>query len=754
MFSKLSLPGSAIGACLLLAHADPIQSQVEAQTSGTLVVGSIDQMEVDDPADPWSSGMMVVAGQVVIVPRNTIIDLPANRLTLQQMFDQAPPDAKAIGKSGLATLDGLGSTAIATVHGNRTQFGNLIAGYVFIDKGQETASGVVTYIDHTEGYLRVDGINGDSLTGLMVRVNDPIGRFTIQQGLGCDGGPNCSADVRFGVDSDNYTITYATGYPAGIPSTVPLGQRANVPAGMDPSEASDATGVGDPLCPSTNRGVNPVPDSTKFAPILVGDHITAEGNLESIGGAYFLSAHTLTVSVGLTTADDPTQPDYMIFDEAEWDVPGFANERVRSLFIGFTTLPDSQVDLFALHIDPQTNTENEFIMGSTIGNPDTINQGVGATAGGIFKIFYDVDFQDPTPDPRRTPCRNLINRNIAGACPLGGTLIENIAILSPITRDIIGRSSHKAELAAGVVTRDVNGRASQNGEYLNPVGLGFPEFGEIDLDGLATPFVFTGLPWNLDRRLAPGGCDGPCEGSPQPISPFPLSGLNPVANLPLPVADEPFSFFPFGPADVMDPGALAPAPGALPIDPTPVPGPAVGPPPPLPPVAGFSQSATAGVIPLGVSFTDASTGSVGGRLWSFGDGTFSVDTNPVHTYTSAGTFSVSLTAIGAGGNDTITKANVVLAEEPGPASGGLRVNFVAQPRRGPAPLTTTFRTRAEEGTPTSATFDFGDGTTIAVTIGVDVQHIYTTPGFYSVTLTATDGTTTEIVTRNNFILVQ
>src|SRR5207247_2267637 len=124
----------------------------------------------------------------------------------------------------------------------------------------------------------------------------------------------------------------------------------------------------DPFCPSTNRGVIPVPDATRFAPIQVGDAITAEGNFEDVAGVRFLSCHTLTVQVALTTQDSPTQPDYMIFDEAGWDVPSFDNQRVRMQLIGFTTLNDSQLDVFSLHVDPRNNTNHEFPLGSTVGN--------------------------------------------------------------------------------------------------------------------------------------------------------------------------------------------------------------------------------------------------------------------------------------------------------------------------------------------------------------------------------------------------
>lgn len=43
------------------------------------------------------------------------------------------------------------------------------------------------------------------------------------------------------------------------------------------------------------------------------------------------------------------------------------------------------------------------------------------------------------------------------------------------------------------------------------------------------------------------------------------------------------------------------------------------------------------------TFTDKSTGHISNWVWSFGDGTSSVEKNPVHTYTAPGSFNVILT---------------------------------------------------------------------------------------------------------------
>ena len=83
-----------------------------------------------------------------------------------------------------------------------------------------------------------------------------------------------------------------------------------------------------------------------------------------------------------------------------------------------------------------------------------------------------------------------------------------------------------------------------------------------------------------------------------------------------------------------------------------------------PPVAEFSGTPLSGEIPLEVTFTDESTESPDEWLWDFGDETTSTDENPVHEYTEAGEFTVSLTATNAGGSDEEIKIDYVTATEP------------------------------------------------------------------------------------------
>ena len=72
------------------------------------------------------------------------------------------------------------------------------------------------------------------------------------------------------------------------------------------------------------------------------------------------------------------------------------------------------------------------------------------------------------------------------------------------------------------------------------------------------------------------------------------------------------------------------------------------------PVAAFSASSTSGNAPLEVAFTDRSSGSPTSWKWSFGDRTYSKARNPLHIYTRAGKYTVTLTAKNARDSSTKT----------------------------------------------------------------------------------------------------
>ncbi|RLA92170.1 MAG: hypothetical protein DRG69_09220, partial [Deltaproteobacteria bacterium] len=82
---------------------------------------------------------------------------------------------------------------------------------------------------------------------------------------------------------------------------------------------------------------------------------------------------------------------------------------------------------------------------------------------------------------------------------------------------------------------------------------------------------------------------------------------------------------------------------------------------PLPLVANFTADQTNVPIGTEIQFTDQSTGTPTSWEWDFdNDGTIdSTDENPVYTYTSAGTYTVSLTVSDGTNNDTETKTDYI-----------------------------------------------------------------------------------------------
>jgi hypothetical protein len=223
----LSLHGAS-GAMLLALVALLLLSAgtAQAQTATAApIVGEVERLTLTNFKDIYSGGVVVVGGQNIIIPRNLLIDFPANRLTLQQAFSQAPPGCVARAESGLAKADFCNASktgAIITIRANHTSAGNTIAGDIFVQKGVETVKGVVTYINHTDGYFRLNGTLNDATTGVMVRLNDPGNRHTVQQGSGClAGSVNCSPDPRFTLDRDTTRAFSPAACPYAYPAPCP-----------------------------------------------------------------------------------------------------------------------------------------------------------------------------------------------------------------------------------------------------------------------------------------------------------------------------------------------------------------------------------------------------------------------------------------------------------------------------------------------------------------------------------------------------
>ncbi|MDH2445425.1 PKD domain-containing protein [Amnibacterium sp. CER49] len=83
------------------------------------------------------------------------------------------------------------------------------------------------------------------------------------------------------------------------------------------------------------------------------------------------------------------------------------------------------------------------------------------------------------------------------------------------------------------------------------------------------------------------------------------------------------------------------------------------------PQAAFTADPVSGAAPLPVALTDTSTGSPTSWSWDFGDGGTSTVQDPSHTYATAGTYPVTLTATNATGSST-ARTTVTASTAPQP----------------------------------------------------------------------------------------
>jgi PKD repeat protein len=152
--------------------------------------------------------------------------------------------------------------------------------------------------------------------------------------------------------------------------------------------------------------------------------------------------------------------------------------------------------------------------------------------------------------------------------------------------------------------------------------------------------------------------------------------------------------------------------------------------------AGFAAVPREGLPPLTVVFTNTSTGDYDASLWHFGDGLTSTLQHPTHDYELPGAYTVTLTASGPGGTDTLTRTRYITVYMP------VAARFSASPTTGPAPLTVVF-TNTSTGDYDTAFWTFGDGLTSTLPSPI---HLYPAAGSYTVTLTITGpgGADTEL----------
>ncbi len=124
-----------------------------------------------------------------------------------------------------------------------------------------------------------------------------------------------------------------------------------------------------------------------------------------------------------------------------------------------------------------------------------------------------------------------------------------------------------------------------------------------------------------------------------------------------------------------------------------------------------------------IQFTNTSS-THQSRTYYFGDGNFSVQSSPIYTYTTSGTFNVMLVVVNGPCSDTIVKPVVVLPQPP--------TDFTINPGIAcPPPSTLQLTSSAPPGT--TYAWDFGIGTSTLANPTVT----YTTTGVKTITLITT-----------------
>ncbi len=133
------------------------------------------------------------------------------------------------------------------------------------------------------------------------------------------------------------------------------------------------------------------------------------------------------------------------------------------------------------------------------------------------------------------------------------------------------------------------------------------------------------------------------------------------------------------------------------------------------------------------TFTNYS-GGASSYTWSFGDGNTSNVHSPNHTYASAGTYSVTLTAMNASGcSDAVTKTVTVRSKQ----TAAFSVNNVCED------ATAAFTNNSGRGT---YLWSFGDG---GVSTQANPAYVYTNDGTYTVSLKVTSANGCESTTSSS-----
>jgi outer membrane protein assembly factor BamB len=167
------------------------------------------------------------------------------------------------------------------------------------------------------------------------------------------------------------------------------------------------------------------------------------------------------------------------------------------------------------------------------------------------------------------------------------------------------------------------------------------------------------------------------------------------------------------------------------------------------PDADFLADKNVAVVGQSIQFTDSSIGTVTSWHWDFGDGGTDNVTNAVHSYSSAGTYTVSLTVSNPAATNTETKTNYITIY-PAPQADFL----VSSVRSTEGQIIVFFINTSSGGVPPlTYAWDFENDGTIDGTER-EPWHFYSTSGTYTVRLIVTDSAgNTQVKVRPNCLTI-
>ncbi|MCX7084402.1 MAG: hypothetical protein NTY69_02585 [Methylococcales bacterium] len=404
---------------------------------------------------------VVINGQAVKLPANTVITLPASFLTPYEMFAFNPLCTGGIlcTETGLAVqdtnrlpLNSQPATYEAMIQGNIVYDADGTANYIagLIKVSQEdfnSGDGYINAIDYATGTLYVGGDIGigfakpdGTSNGTRIKLNDPVGRFGRVTGpQGVNGGD--TQDIRFAVDDGNPTISAETGYPLCIPRTDPavsidaLCPETNRPVGglpvngvtmhTGPFYMPPAVGRPDPNLIAKPVGfpaMNILGDPSKQAPLEVGDFIHFKGTQAIDAGGKYVSAHTISANLGIYTTPG-ADPAYMV---QEVNIVGVASsagfggpQEGRELFkiVGFTTDVARMVDTGKVITDPCDGTEAFVNITSQWPNGSSLDQTGNALANVPLGRFRSQFLKGINLGVSMIPATKEIRTQIRGSNP-------------------------------------------------------------------------------------------------------------------------------------------------------------------------------------------------------------------------------------------------------------------------------------------------------------------------------------------------